>query len=76
LGELYSAVGLLIGLTTRWSAGVSLFILINFAIGGYYDASLIPFFVLVALFIYYPSGQWLGFDNPLHAKYPKSIWFR
>ena len=76
LGELYSAVGLLIGLTTRWSAGVSLFILINFAIGGYYDASLIPFFVLVALFIYYPSGQWLGFDKPLHAKYPKSIWFR
>ena len=76
LGELYSAVGLLIGLTTRWSAGVSLFILINFAIGGYYDASLIPFFILVALFIYYPSGQWLGFDKPLHAKYPKSIWFR
>jgi len=76
LGELYSAVGLLIGLTTRWSAGVSLFILINFAIGGYYDASLIPFFILVALFVYYPSGQWLGFDKPLHAKYPKSIWFR
>ena len=50
-GELYAAIGLLLGLTTRWAAGMSLFILINLAIGGYYDASLIPFFILNAIFL-------------------------
>ena len=34
IGEIYSAIGLLIGLTTRSSAIISLFILLNFAIGG------------------------------------------
>ena len=55
VGELYSAIGLLIGLTTKWSAIMSLFILLNFAIGGYYDASLIPFFILVFLFVKFPT---------------------
>jgi uncharacterized membrane protein YphA (DoxX/SURF4 family) len=75
-GELYSAVGLLLGLTTRWAAGISLFILVNFAIGGYYDASLIPFFILNAIFLAWPSGQWLGFDRMLVKRYPGSRWFR
>ena len=65
LGELYSAIGLLLGVTTRIAAGVSLLILCGFAVGGYYDASLIPFFVLVAVFLCWPSGLWLGFDRPL-----------
>jgi thiosulfate dehydrogenase [quinone] large subunit len=64
-GELYAAIGLLLGLTTRWAAGMSLFILLNLAIGGYYDASLIPFFVLNLLFLTRPSGQWLGIDQLL-----------
>lgn len=76
LGELYSAIGLLLGLTTRIAAGVSLFILCGFAVGGYYDASLIPFFVLVAVFLYWPSGLWLGIDRPLARRYPGSRWFR
>ncbi len=76
LGEIYSAIGLLVGLTTRLAAAVSLFILCGFAVGGYYDASLIPFFVLVAAFLWWPSGLWFGMDRPLARRYPDSRWFR
>jgi len=76
IGEFYSAIGLLIGMTTRWAAAVSLFILFNLAIGGYYDASLIPFFILNIIFLCWPSGQWLGFDRILARRYPESRWFR
>ena len=75
-GEIYVGVGLLLGLTTRWAAGVSLFILINLAIGGYYDASLLPFFILNFLFLRYPSGLWLGLDRTLARRYPQTRWFR
>ncbi len=76
IGEIYSAIGLLIGLTTRSSAVVSLFILFNFAIGGYYDASLLPFFILVLLFIKYPTGQWFGLDAILNRRFPNNRIFR
>ena len=76
LGELYSAIGLLFGITTRWAAGVSFFILFNFAIGGYYDASLIPFFILNIIFLGWASGQWLGFDRGLARRHPDSRGFR
>ncbi|GIS41269.1 MAG: hypothetical protein Ct9H90mP13_11150 [Pseudomonadota bacterium] len=76
IGEIYSAIGLLIGLTTRSSALVSLFILFNFAIGGYYDASLLPFFILVLLFIKYPTGQWFGLDAILSRRFPNYRIFR
>ena len=76
VGEIYSAIGLLIGLTTRSSALVSLFILFNFAIGGYYDASLLPFFILVLLFIKYPTGQWFGLDAILNRRFPNNRIFR
>ena len=75
-GEIYSAIGLLLGFTTRLAAGVSLFILCGFAVGGYYDASLIPFFILTAAFLWWPSGLWLGIDRPLARRYPKNRWFR
>jgi thiosulfate dehydrogenase [quinone] large subunit len=75
-GELYAAIGLLFGLTTRWAAGMSFFILLNLAIGGYYDASLIPFFILNVIFLLWPSGQWLGLDRILSRRYPDSRWFR
>lgn len=65
LGELYAALGLLLGFTTRWAAAMSLFILVNLAIGGYYDASLIPFFLLNFIFLAWPSGLWLGVDRLL-----------
>ncbi len=73
-GELAVAVGLLLGLAVRASAALSFFILFNLAVGGYYDASLIPFFLLSFLFMAYPSGRWLGLDRRLHRKYPESIW--
>ena len=76
VGELLSAAGLLFGILTRIAAGVSLFILFGLAIGGYYDASLIPFFILNFVFLYWPSGLWLGFDRPLARRYPNSRWFR
>ena len=65
IGELYSAIGLLLGWTTRVAAGVSLFILFGLAIGGYYDASLLPFFLLNFIFLAWPSGLWLGVDRSL-----------
>ena len=37
---------LLLGLATRWAAVLAFFILVNIAIGGYYDASLLPFFAI------------------------------
>lgn len=74
-GELYAAIGLLLGLTTRWAAGMSFFILVNLAIGGYYDASLIPFFILNIIFLSRPSGRWFGLDRWLARKYPDSRWF-
>ena len=76
IGEIYAALGLLLGLTTRWAAGMSLFILVNLAIGGYYDASLIPFFLLNIIFLRWQSGYWLGFDRALAQRYPQSRWFR
>lgn len=76
LGEVYSSIGLLLGLTTRPAAAVSLFILFGFAIGGYYDASLIPFFMLNVAFLYWPSGRWLGMDRRLARRHPEPGWFR
>ncbi len=76
VGELYVGIALLLGLTTRWAAAVSFFILANFSLGGYYDASLIPFFVLSLVFMLKPSGHWLGLDGLLARKYPGSRWFR
>ena len=75
-GEILSAIGILFGIMTRPAAGVSLFILFGLAIGGYYDASLIPFFILNATFLVWPSGLWLGFDRPLAKRYPHVRWFR
>ncbi len=76
VGEIYSAVGLLLGLTTRVAASISLFILFGLAIGGYYDASLLPFFALNIAFLWWPSGLWLGFDRALVRRFPGSRWFR
>lgn len=75
-GELYVGIALLLGLTTRWAAAMSFFILLNLSMGGYYDASLIPFFTLSLVFIIWPSGRRFGLDGPLARKYPDSRWFR
>ncbi len=76
VGEIYSAIGLLLGFTTRVAASVSLFILFGLAIGGYYDASLLPFFALNIAFLWWPSGLWLGLDRALARRFPGARWFR
>ena len=76
IGEICSAVGLLFGFTTRLAAAISFLILFGFAIGGYYDASLIPFFILNLMFLWWPSGLWLGIDRTLAKRYPQVRWFR
>ncbi len=76
VGEIASAVGLLFGIMTRVAAGISLFILVGLAVGGYYDASLIPFFLLNAAFLWWPSGLWMGVDRTLAQRYPGVRWFR
>ena len=76
IGELYSAAGLLLGVTTRVAAAMSFFILFNLAIGGYYDASLLPFFILNLIFLWWPSGLWLGLDRKLANQYPGVRWFQ
>ena len=63
IGEICAALGLLFGFKTRPAAGISLFILVGLAIGGYYDASLIPFFIVNLVLLGWPSGLWLGVDR-------------
>jgi thiosulfate dehydrogenase [quinone] large subunit len=76
LGELYVGLACFLGLTARWGGAVALFIMVNFAIGGYYDASLLPLMALALVIALTPSGHWLGLDRRMAAKYPRAIWFR
>jgi thiosulfate dehydrogenase [quinone] large subunit len=74
VGEIAVGLGLIFGIATRLSSFGGFFILFNLAIGGYYDASLLPFFILNIIFIVYPSGHWLGFDGLLRQKFPHHAW--
>ncbi len=69
-------LSLALGVATRWGAALAVWLMVMFAIGGYYDASLIPLWLIAALFIVFPTGQWFGLDRRLHARYPASLWFR
>jgi thiosulfate dehydrogenase [quinone] large subunit len=75
-GELFAGIGLLLGLATRPAAILAFFILFNIAIGGYYDASLLPFFAMNIAFIFYPLGRKFGLDRYLHPRFPDSFLFR
>lgn len=70
------AVGLLLGLCTRWAGALAIFATVNIGLGGFYDASLIVLGLIALLFVVLPTGQWQGLDRRLHAKYPRSILFR
>ncbi len=76
LGELYVGIACFAGLTSRWAGAMAFFLMFNFAIGGYYDASLIPLCLLALVIVFTPSGHWLGMDRRMAAKYPGAIWFR
>jgi len=75
-GEFVAGIGLLLGLCTRWSALLALFILTNIAIGGYFDASLLPFFAVNIAICIWPLGQKFGLDRFLHRRFPDSPLFR
>jgi thiosulfate dehydrogenase (quinone) large subunit len=70
------AVGLLLGVCTRWAAALAIFATVNIGLGGFYDASLIVLGLIALLFIVLPTGHWSGLDRRMLAKYPGSIWFR
>ena len=74
VGELAVGIGLLLGIATRLSSFGGFFILFNLAIGGYYDASLLPFFLLNIIFILYPTGHRLGLDGLLAQRFPNYRW--
>lgn len=75
LGQVAVAAGMLLGLAVRPNAALSLFLLSNITAGSYYNASMPPFFGVALLLMATPSGQWLGLDRGLHARYPGAIWF-
>lgn len=76
IGELLIALGLMFGIATRANAAFGLFLLLNFAAGGYSNWSIPPLVTMSILMIIFPSGHWLGFDNILNRKHPDSPWFR
>jgi thiosulfate dehydrogenase (quinone) large subunit len=76
IGELIIGVCLALGLSVRANAAFALFLVLNFAAGGFYNLTLPPFMIFSVLMMILPSGQWFGLDKQLHQKYPDSIWFK
>jgi thiosulfate dehydrogenase [quinone] large subunit len=76
IGELIIGVCLALGLSVRANAAFALFLVLNFAAGGFYNLTLPPFMIFSVLMMIFPSGHWLGLDKQLHSKYPDSIWFK
>lgn len=76
-GELIVGLSLVLGLTVRFNSAIALFILVNFAAGGYFQFhTSFPLMFCALLFICLPSGRWLGLDKKFHGLYPDSIWFK
>jgi thiosulfate dehydrogenase [quinone] large subunit len=69
-------ISLALGLATRFGGALAVWLMVMFAIGGYYDASLIPLWLIAALFVIFPTGRWFGLDRRLHERHPASLWFR
>lgn len=75
-GETCVALGLLFGCVTRGAAAGAMLMMGAFAVGGYYDASLIVLALLFLPFVLLPTGHWHGLDRRLHARFPASPLFR
>lgn len=75
IGELIIGVGLLLGVATRLNAAFGLFMLLNFAAGGYYNITIPPLIAISLMMIVLPTGQWLGLDRTLHRNHPNSMLF-
>ena len=76
LGELIIGACLLVGFATRLNAAFGLFMLLNFAAGGYYNLTIPPLVLMSLMMILLPTGHWLGLDGKLNRKYPDAIWFK
>jgi thiosulfate dehydrogenase (quinone) large subunit len=76
LGESAVAIGLTFGLMTRIAALGAMLLMFSFAIGGYYDASLIALGLMFLPSALLPTGHWLGLDRGLALRYPNSWLFR
>ena len=76
LGEIAAGVGLLLGLASRWSGALALWLIVMIGVGGYYDASLLPLALMCIVVIASRSGHTLGIDRRLAAQHPQAIWFR
>jgi thiosulfate dehydrogenase [quinone] large subunit len=76
IGQMIVSVGMLLGIAVRPTAALSLFLLLNISAGAFFNPSMPPFIVAAVLFMATPSGQWLGLDKRLHARYPDAIWFK
>ena len=75
-GETFIGLGLLFGFMTRGAAAGAMLMMFSFAIGGYYDASLIALALMFLPFVIWPTGHWHGLDARMHARYPQSWLFR
>jgi thiosulfate dehydrogenase (quinone) large subunit len=76
IGELIIGVCLLLGFATRANAAFGLFLLLNFAAGGYYNLTIPPLVLMSLMMMFLPTGHWLGLDRQFNRKYPDSPWFR
>lgn len=76
VGESAIAFGLLAGFMTRGAALGAMLMMFCFAMGGYYDASLIALALMFLPLILLPTGHTFGLDRRLHARFPDSILFR
>lgn len=75
-GETFVGLGLLFGCMTRSAAAGAMLMMFSFALGGYYDASLIVLGLMFLPFVIWPTGHWHGLDARLHARFPRSWLFR
>ena len=75
-GETLIGLGLLFGFMTRSAAAGAMLMMFSFAIGGYYDASLIVLGLMFLPFMIWPTGHWHGLDARLHTRFPQSWLFR
>jgi thiosulfate dehydrogenase [quinone] large subunit len=64
------------GFMTRGAAVGAMLMMLSFAVGGYYDASLIALTLMFLPLVWWPAGHHAGLDGFLHRRYPPSILFR
>jgi len=75
-GEAAVTVGMLLGLMTRSAGLIAIFLMVNFWLGGYGDASLVPLILIALLFVVFPTGHWWGLDRRLNHRYPQNWLFK